>query len=214
MRTYNFIDKMIQQFDEALKTVISPQRRIAERPCPGHDHPEHLLLSSQDKKHIAGLMRVNHAGEVCAQALYQGQALTAKHPEIREHMMQAAAEEVDHLAWCEQRLRELAAHPSYLNLFWYTGSLLLGVITGLMGDAVSLGFVAETERQVIAHLQSHLEKIPLEDKRSLAILAQMKIDEAGHAATALASGGIVLPEVIQNLMRLTARVMTKTSYFF
>jgi len=157
-------------------------------------------------------MRVNHAGEVCAQALYQGQALTAKQESTRIQMEQAAREENDHLVWCRQRIRELGGHTSLLNPVWYTGSLALGAASGVIGDKWSLGFLAETEHQVVKHLDGHLQRLPANDNRSRAILEQMKEDEAKHKATALSAGGAVLPAAISKLMTLASRIMTFTAY--
>ena len=158
-------------------------------------------------------MRVNHAGEVAAQALYQGQALTARGSHVRESLRQAAQEEGDHLAWCEERLRELDSHPSVLNPLWYAGSLAIGALAGVLGDRVSLGFVAETERQVEGHLAEHLQRLPLNDERSRRILAQMKADETRHGENARAAGARELPAPVKLLMKLTARVMTRTAYW-
>lgn len=158
-------------------------------------------------------MRVNHAGEVCAQALYQGQALTAQLTHIKKQMSDAAAEEIDHLAWCEERLTELGSKPSLLNPFWYGGSIILGALAGFVGDKVSLGFVAETERQVSAHLQHHLQQLPAKDKKSQAILFKMKEDEEQHATTALNAGAIELPYIVKQLMRVVSKLMTKSSYY-
>ncbi|BCA93956.1 2-nonaprenyl-3-methyl-6-methoxy-1,4-benzoquinol hydroxylase [Legionella antarctica] len=182
------------------------------RPSPAHEIADHPLSSSA-KKHIAGLMRVNHAGEVCAQALYQGQALTAQLTHIKQQMVQAAAEETDHLAWCEERLVELGSKPSVLNPIWYSGSLLLGALAGLAGDQISLGFVAETERQVTAHLQRHLQTIPIDDKKTKIILEKMQEDEEHHATLAVAAGAAELPYLIKQLMRVVSKLMTKSSYY-
>ncbi len=157
-------------------------------------------------------MRVNHAGEVCAQALYQGQAVTARRNKVRELMRQAATEENDHLLWCRKRIDELGGHTSLLNPLWYTGSFLIGAATGLLGDKWSLGFLAETEHQVVNHLQAHLERIPRTDSKSSAILEQMKDDEARHKASALNSGGSALPDPAKKIMMLMSRVMTLTAY--
>jgi ubiquinone biosynthesis monooxygenase Coq7 len=158
-------------------------------------------------------MRVNHAGEVSAQALYQGQALTAKLAEVRGKMERAALEENDHLAWCERRLKELDSHTSMLNPLWYTGSFAIGALAGLAGDKWSLGFVVETERQVVKHLDEHLSRLPEQDRRSRAILEQMKEDETHHATAALNAGGAELPEPVRQLMRLTSKVMTNAAYY-
>jgi ubiquinone biosynthesis monooxygenase Coq7 len=158
-------------------------------------------------------MRVNHAGEVCAQALYQGQALTAELTHIKEQMNQSAAEEIDHLAWCEERLDELGAKTSLLNPIWYGGSLLLGALAGLAGDKISLGFVAETERQVTSHLKKHLEHLPAEDKKTIAILERMQADEEHHANLAIQAGASTLPLVVTKMMSAISKLMTKSSYY-
>jgi ubiquinone biosynthesis monooxygenase Coq7 len=169
-------------------------------------------LTATGKARSLNLMRVNHAGEVCAQALYQGQALTARREETRKQMEQAAKEENDHLTWCRHRIHELGGHTSLLNPVWYTGSLAIGAATGLLGDKWSLGFLAETEKQVVKHLDGHLQRIPEGDTRSRAILEQMKVDEAQHRTTALNSGGSELPDTVKKLMTLASRVMTTTAY--
>jgi len=169
-------------------------------------------FASAEKQHVAGLMRVDHAGEVCAQALYQGQAFTAKLPDIRAKMEEAAEEEMDHLAWCQGRLNELNSHTSYLNPFWYGGSFILGALAGLAGDKWSLGFVAETERQVERHLEDHLGQLPLKDEKSRAILEQMKEDEAQHSTVAMEMGAATLPEPVQWLMGKMSKIMTTLAY--
>lgn len=211
MRTISFIDTLIGEVDNALRTLIPPQKRISTRGSPAEGIQE-TTLSSSDKKHIAGLMRVNHAGEVCAQALYQGQALTAQLQHVKQQMAQAAAEEIDHLAWCEERLTELDSKPSVLNPLWYSGSLLLGALAGLAGDKISLGFVAETEKQVTAHLQKHLQDIPVDDKKTQAILQRMQDDEEYHAAEAIKAGGVELPYLIKQAMGAVSKLMTRSSY--
>jgi ubiquinone biosynthesis monooxygenase Coq7 len=158
-------------------------------------------------------MRVNHAGEVAAQALYHGQAAFARRPEVRDMLLQAAREEADHLAWCDQRLRELDSRPSVLGPLWYAGSFAIGAAAAVAGDSVSLGFVSETERQVEGHIDSHLDKLPPQDVRSRAVLEQMRSDEMAHGAAARAAGGVELPPPVQTAMRATARVMTTTSYW-
>jgi ubiquinone biosynthesis monooxygenase Coq7 len=213
MRSTSFLDTLITEVDSALRTLLPPKKRISARSSPAdvlEDHP----LSSADKKHIAGLMRVNHSGEVCAQALYQGQALTAQLTQVKQQMAQAAAEETDHLAWCEQRLSELGSQASLLNPIWYGGSLLIGALAGLAGDNISLGFVAETERQVTSHLQHHLQQIPTEDKKTKAILKLMQEDEEHHANLAVAAGAVELPYTMKHLMTLVSKLMTKSSYYF
>lgn len=212
MRTFSFLDAFVNEIDCALRTLIPPQERVPARVSPAKDI-EDTSLSLAQKKDIAGLMRVNHAGEVCAQALYQGQALTAQLTHIKKQMSEAAAEETDHLAWCEERLRELRSKPSKLNPLWYSGSLIIGALAGLAGDKVSLGFVAETEGQVSSHLQHHLQKLPLEDKKTKAILERMLADEEHHAATARASGAIELPYLIKKAMNAVSKLMTKSSYY-
>jgi len=212
MRTMSFIDKVISEIDTALRTISPPLKRAALRSSPA-DTVEDSELNPSEKKHSAGLMRVNHAGEVCAQALYQGQALTAQLNHIKQQMAQAATEETDHLAWCEQRLLELGSQPSQLNVIWYCGSILLGALAGFAGDKISLGFVAETEHQVSAHLQEHLKKLPSEDKRTQLILEQMQEDEEHHAHCALEAGGIELPYIIKQLMTMMSKLMTKSSYY-
>ncbi|WP_454781500.1 2-polyprenyl-3-methyl-6-methoxy-1,4-benzoquinone monooxygenase [Legionella sp. WA2022007384] len=206
------LDTLIAEVDNALRTIFPPAQRISTRPSPAEPLPD-IALSIKEKKHVAGLMRVNHAGEVCAQALYQGQALTARLTHIKKQMSNAAAEEIDHLAWCEERLAELGSKPSILNPFWYAGSIILGAFAGFVGDKVSLGFVAETERQVSDHLGRHLQKLPTKDKKSHAILVKMKEDEEQHAATALNAGGIELPYLVKQLMRGVSKLMTKSSYY-
>ncbi|MCR9191395.1 MAG: 2-polyprenyl-3-methyl-6-methoxy-1,4-benzoquinone monooxygenase [Gammaproteobacteria bacterium] len=212
MRPNSFTDHCIAFVDTAVRTVLHPQTRIPSRPNPAEGLDEASLSTSQ-KQHIANLMRVNHAGEVSAQALYQGQALTAKKPEIRDHLQIAADEEVDHLAWCEQRLTELDAHTSLLAPLWYSSSFVIGALAGLAGDKISLGFLAETERQVTRHLHSHLERIPPEDQKTQAILKQMAIDENNHALAAFEHGGTILPEPIRALMRWGSRLLTTSSYY-
>lgn len=212
MRKITILDTLISEVDNALRTLLPPKKRMSVR-CSPALHLRDTSLSSQEKKHTAGLMRVNHTGEVCAQALYQGQALTAQLTHIKKQMHDAAAEEIDHLAWCEERLDELGSKPSILNPIWYSGSLMLGALAGLAGDKVSLGFVAETERQVSVHLQHHLQKITTKDKKSQAILKKMQEDEEQHAAEAIKAGAIELPYVIKQLMRVVSKLMTKSSYY-
>lgn len=209
MRHYRWSDQLIAHVDQALRSLV-PNSTQAERPYPAE--PQHSSLNVQQARHVAGLMRVNHSGEVCAQALYHGQALTAKLPRVKQEMQQAAREEQDHLAWCEYRLRELDSHPSLLNPLWYGLSFGLGAVAGLAGDDYSLGFVAETERQVSAHLQAHLASLPSDDARTRHILQQMNTDELKHRQQALNAGGRELPIPVQQLMRVVSKVMTKASY--
>ena len=204
------IDRLVIEFDTALRSVLGGAN--AQRPTPGSEISSNSGLDTEERKHAAGLMRVNHVGEVCAQALYQSQKLVARNPQIQEMLSHSGQEEMDHLAWCETRLQELGSHTSYLNPFWYAGSFAIGLAAGLAGDKWSLGFVVETEKQVENHLESHLEKLPQEDQRSRAIIEQMRIDEIEHGQAALQAGGVVLPEPVQNLMQLMSKVMTKTAY--
>lgn len=212
MRQLTIIDQLLHQVDAALRTLIPPQQRTSTRINPGQAATS-ASMNPKETQHIAGLMRVNHAGEVCAQALYQGQALTAQLTTVKAQMIEAAAEEVEHLAWCEQRLYELGSAPSKLNALWYSGSFILGALAGLAGDRWSLGFVAETERQVAAHLKQHLNKIPPYDMKTRAILTQMHIDEAQHAETAQAAGAADLPVVVKQMMACVSKLMTHSSYY-
>lgn len=212
MRQLSKFDNVIREVDTLLRTLILPQLRASTRKTPGHalaDAP----MSSEEKRHVAGLMRVNHAGEVAAQALYQGQALTAKLTQVKTQMAAAAIEEIEHLAWCEERLRELDNKPSWLNPLWYCGSLMIGMVAGLAGDRWSLGFVAETERQVAAHLEQHLRHLPPCDSKTQAILSQMHADEAHHADVAIHAGAAELPFFIKKLMHGVSKLMTISSYY-
>ena len=204
------MDHLIAAADSALRTLFAKPR--AMRACPTVPADE-TKLAEDDRKHAAALMRVNHVGEVCAQALYTAQALSPANPELRGRFEKAADEETAHLAWTEKRLKELNDRPSLLNPLWYAGAFAIGLAAGRLGDRVSLGFVVETERQVEAHLQSHLERLPAQDHASRAIVAQMKEDEATHAATAVAAGGIELPPPVKGLMRAAAKVMTTTAHY-
>lgn len=211
MRQFSFSDRLLQGVDNALKTLLPPTPRITPRQTPGADLED--TLTAKEARLVEGLMRINHAGEVCAQALYQGQALTAKLPNIRAKMAEAAVEEEDHLAWCETRLNELNAKTSKLNPLWYTLSFTIGATAGLVGDKWSLGFVVETERQVTEHLSSHLAQIPASDKKTQAILETMREDEMTHATVALEAGGASLPPPVKILMTLVSKLMTKTAYY-
>lgn len=206
----NLLDAVIKQIDLGLRTLFA--NPVAQRPNPACNELT-AELTMDDSKHSAGLMRINHVGEVCAQALYAGQALTGRSEDVREKMREAAAEEVDHLAWCAERINELGSHTSYLNPLWFAGSFALGVSAGMIGDRWSLGFVAETENQVVRHLDSHLEKLPSDDRKSRAIVRQMKEDEAKHATTALAAGGKELPSPIKFAMTGMSKVMTSIAYY-
>ena len=203
-------DNVIVAFDKALRTVFGPAR--SARPVPGDKLPEAELDATQ-KAQAAALMRVNHTGEVCAQALYQGQALTARNPQAKAALKRSADEEIEHLAWTEQRLGELGGRRSLLNPLWYAGSYVIGAASGLAGDRWNLGFLAETERQVVEHLDGHLERISHQDAKSRAIIVAMKRDEARHATTALHNGGAPLPLPFRAAMRLASRVMTTTAYW-
>ncbi len=212
MRKLTFSDTLIINIDQGIRTLFGkPQPTERDNPAVKQENP--VDLSAEEKRHVAGLMRVNHAGEIAAQALYQGQALTARLPTVREQMQRAALEENDHLLWCAARLKELDSHVSYLGGFWYVGSFLMGALAGAAGDKWSLGFVAETERQVIRHLEAHLSQLPPQDKKTQAILQQMKIDEKHHATIALKAGAAPLPKPIKNLMKSVSKVMTKTAYY-
>jgi ubiquinone biosynthesis monooxygenase Coq7 len=209
-RRLSLLDRLICEADTVMRT-ITDQGHSAGRPSPSEGHSE-SQLSEPERKHVAGLMRVNHTGEVCAQALYQGQALTAKLPTVREEMQQAAVEEVDHLVWCEERLRELDSHTSYLNPAWYGLSFALGAVAGAIGDEVSLGFVAATEERVCNHLRDHLKELPEEDRKSRLILQKMLEDEQRHGENALAAGGTDFPKGLKDAMSTVAQLMTDSSY--
>ncbi len=203
------LDAVLAELDCALR-VLGAEVQAAE-PSPARAEPA-VELDTEQRRHAAGLMRVNHVGEVCAQALYRGQALLARSASSREHLLQAAAEEMDHLAWTGERLRELQSRSSLLNPVWYAGAFALGVAAAARSDATSLGFVVETERQVEAHLADHLERLPASDTRSRAIVARMKDDEARHRRDAEQAGAARLPAPVQQAMRLVAKVMTTTAY--
>lgn len=210
LRNYTPIDRLIISIDGALR-MATGQAQEAQRENPAASVPE-VMMDEENRRHAAGLMRINHAGEVCAQALYAGQAVTARNPDVQAEMQKAANEEIDHLSWCKDRLDELDSKPSRLDPFWYAGSFAIGAIAGLAGDRWSLGFLKETENQVEAHLEGHIEKLPAEDARSRAILDQMKIDEAKHAQMAEDSGAKDLPEPVRGLMKWTASAMKAVAY--
>ena len=205
------LDKLLSGLTTALKTVAAPAGRPA-RPNPAEGVAETDLTDVQ-KSHAAGLMRVNHAGEIAAQGLYQGHAAVARNKAIEEQMQHAADEEFDHLAWCEQRLTELNSQPSRLSPLWDAGSFVIGAASGVLGDRWSLGFIAETENQVCEHLTSHLDSLPDDDSRSRAIVEQMRDEEAEHGENARDAGAADLPEPIHRLMRVTARIMTRSAYW-
>ena len=203
------IDRLIIGFDRALRTLCGPA--VSLRPVPGGNLPN-PELSAAEKRHAAALMRVNHSGEVCAQALYQGQALTARDTAARDTLERAAVEETEHLAWTAQRIDELGGRVSVLNPIFYAGSFAIGALSGLLGDKWNMGFLAETERQVEGHLDGHLDQLPVQDEKSRAIVAQMKVDEARHAQTARAHGAAELPEPVKQAMRISSRLMTVSTY--
>lgn len=203
------VDQAILEFDRALRTVFSSARSV--RAIPGSDLPD-IALDDEQRRHVLGLMRVNHCGEICAQALYQGQALTSRDAVVKEALRSAADEETEHLAWTEQRIAELGGHKSLLNPFLYAGSLSLGLLAGALGDKWNLGFLAETERQVEAHLDGHLLSLPYEDGRSRAIVDQMRLDEMQHAETAVQHGAADLPMVVKAAMKVAAKLMTTATY--
>ena len=203
------LDCIIVEFDKGLRTLLSEAHSV--RPYPDANVAE-APLSEAEKRHAAALMRVNHSGEICAQALYQGQALTARDPKVQQRLQHAAQEETEHLAWTSHRVHELGGHLSLLNPLWYTGSLALGAFAGLLGDKWNLGFLSETEQQVGAHLQSHLSRLPQQDEKSRVIVSQMYTDEIGHADMAVELGGVELPNPVPMLMKLNGRVMTSLVY--
>jgi ubiquinone biosynthesis monooxygenase Coq7 len=208
-RSFRAIDRIFGEIDKAIKVLSTPARAMRAPPSA----PEGDALTLPQRAESARLMRVNHSGEVAAQALYQGQALTARDAAVAAAMRHAAAEENDHLAWCEQRLRELGSRTSVLNPLWYAGSLAIGALAGVLGNGPSLGFVAETERQVELHLRGHLQRLGTADPRSRAILEQMTNDEVRHGAQAASLGGAALPAAVSAAMRLTSRLMTLGSYW-
>ena len=206
------LDEFISHFDRAVRT-LHPGATKARRPSPSKEKPlDSSRENRTESKHSAGLMRINHTGEVCAQALYSAQSLTARDPEVRKEMRVSAQEEEDHLAWCEERLNELGSHTSYLNPLFYAGSFTLGALAGLLGDKVSLGFIAATEEKVCGHLRDHLETLPIGDQRSRAILEQMIVDEEHHGQKAMDAGGIPFSEAQKKIMMLMSKVMTSTTY--
>jgi 3-demethoxyubiquinol 3-hydroxylase len=208
-RRLTALDRLLDAAQNALGTVAGAVH--AERPNPGAGEAE-VVLDEEERRHAAGLMRINHVGEVCAQALYMGQAAVARDAKTRAHLLAAAQEETDHLAWCAQRLDELGDRPSLLNPLWYAGSWTIGALAGLRGDGWNLGFVVETERQVEAHLDEHLQRLPVADARSRAILRTMKADEARHAAQAEAQGARALPPPLPSLMAAASRLMKAVAY--
>lgn len=203
------VDRLILGFDQALKTLTGQHTAGKENPAAQTSEGQ---LSEAEKAHAAGLMRVNHTGEICAQALYEGQAVTARAEQTRSMLQQAAEEERDHLRWCRERLAELDARPSVLDPLFYGASFLMGAVTGLAGDKVSMGFVEATEDQVVQHLDNHLDELPQNDRKSRTIVEQMRSDEAAHGEKALAHGGVEFPPPVKSAMTLLSRVMTETTY--
>jgi ubiquinone biosynthesis monooxygenase Coq7 len=209
-RRYSLLDRLLTPADQTLRTLFASH--VAARPNPAGNLPE-TADNEAARRHTAALMRINHSGEVAAQALYQGQAFVSRADATRASLMEAAREETDHLAWCAERISELGGRTSVLNPLWYAGSFSIGALAGLAGDRVSLGFVAETERQVVEHLDGHLQRLPAEDVRTRAIIQQMSADEQRHGYNATLAGGAELPEPVRALMKLTATVMTRTAYW-
>lgn len=209
-RHFSPFDRVLTQVDSALRTLL-PRSNTPSRPSPA-GHKADLEMDEKQTKHVIGLMRINHTGEVCAQALYQGQATTARLPDVRQAMEHAAEEEIDHLVWCEQRIHELGGHTSVLNPLFYGLSFAVGAGAGFISDKVSLGFVAATEDQVCKHLDDHLERLPNDDQRSRAVLKQMRIDEERHSTTALEAGGYRFPAPVKWGMSQLAKVMTASTY--
>ncbi|NMM02331.1 2-polyprenyl-3-methyl-6-methoxy-1,4-benzoquinone monooxygenase [Paraburkholderia sp. RP-4-7] len=208
-----FLDELISEFDRGLRSMTGVSRMSRPLPVPQESAAEPAELSPAERAHAAGLMRVNHVGEVCAQALYQAQKLATRSPSLRAVFNHAAIEEEDHLAWTAKRLAALDSRPSLLNPLWYTGALAIGLAAGRLGDRVSLGFMAETERQVEQHLDSHLDQLPAADRESRAIVEQMRVDEAEHGKSAMDAGGVELPFPARALMRAVSKVMTRTAYY-
>jgi 3-demethoxyubiquinol 3-hydroxylase len=216
MRHYSPLDRLITPLDQTLRTLFASH--VAARPNPAENLPEAPEITDRAgheaaRRHAAALMRINHSGEVAAQALYQGQAFVSQSDATRASLIEAAREETDHLAWCAERIRELGGRTSVLNPLWYAGSFTIGALAGLAGDRTSLGFVAETERQVVEHLDGHLQRLPEGDVRTRAIIQQMSVDEARHGRNATLAGGAELPRPVRALMKLTAKVMTRTAYW-
>jgi ubiquinone biosynthesis monooxygenase Coq7 len=210
-RCYSLSDRLCLGLDQAVR-ALGNNPKITGTPYPAKGIEENQLSEAQ-RRHSASLMRINHAGEICAQALYHGQGIVSQTYDVQKRMHQASIEEGDHLTWCRQRLSELNSHTSYLNPLWYVGSFCIGMVAGIVGDSWSLGFIVETEQQVIQHLAGHLQLLPGQDRRSYKILQQMEIDEAKHRDEAIAAGARELPQIIKKCMRLTAKVMIKITYW-
>jgi 3-demethoxyubiquinol 3-hydroxylase len=209
------LDEVISEFDRGLRSMVGISRMSRPVPESGASDPlsEEAQLTDKERAHSAGLMRVNHVGEVCAQALYQAQKLATRSPELKAQFEEAAREEEDHLAWTSRRLKDLDSRPSFLNPLWYAGALAIGFTAGRFGDRASLGFMAETERQVERHLDGHMQALPANDHASRAIVEQMRIDEASHAASAIVAGASEVPFPVRTLMRVASKVMTRTAYY-
>lgn len=210
-RRYSLLDKLCLGVDQAVRAVLA-NPKTSDRAYPGKCDRA-MNLTHEQRNHVAGLMRINHAGEVCAQALYHGQGLVSRRHDVKEKMQQAAMEEGDHLSWCQTRLTELGSHTSYLNPFWYAGSFVIGLTAGLIGDKWSLGFLAETEHQVVKHLEKHLQQLPQNDKSSYNILKQMQLDESHHRDDAMHYGAAELPQWIKKMMEFSSKIMVKTAYW-
>lgn len=204
------IDQVINTFDGAMRTIFAEARPSRARPDASIKEE---VITDKQKQEVVALMRINHVGEVCAQALYSGQALTSRNPQIVSALQHAASEETDHLAWCESRIKELGGRKSFLNPVWYMGSFTLGAVAGAIGDKWNLGFLAETEQQVSAHLSSHLKKLPIEDVKTRSIIEQMQADEMSHAQEAVNLGAAKLPVTIKKLMKISSKIMTSTAYY-
>ena len=209
-RSFSPIDQLLVTASHALETLFTEP--VAQRPYPGRSNDSETLTDSE-RSQAARYMRINHVGEICAQALYESQALTASSPDTVLQMQKSSREEQDHLAWCEQRIKELGGRKSILNPIWYGGAFAIGAVAGLAGDKWSLGFVAETEHQVVAHLEDHLGRLPEHDSRSKEVICQMQIDENAHKETAVENGAASLPKPVTSMMKLASKVMTKTAYW-
>lgn len=209
IRTLTAFDRLLAGCERALEAIAGAPTAQRASPARGIEEAD---IDDAQRRHVAGLMRINHTGEVCAQALYLGQAALARDASIREHLLHAASEETDHLAWCAERLQQLDSRPSLLNPLWYAGSYAIGAVAALAGDPISLGFVVETERQVEAHLAEHLKQLPPADERSRAVLSQMQADEVRHAEAAQQRGGVELPFPLPKLMQLSSMVMKTVAY--
>jgi len=211
-RHYTMLDKLVIGLDRGMTSFKNPMPHSPQRPSPAQS-VEDITLNKAERRISEGLMRVNHAGEVSAQALYQGQAMASRNAKVCNTMRQSAEEEIDHLAWCERRINELGGRTSYLNPLWYLGSFSMGTLAGIVGDKWSFGFVAETERQVVDHLQEHLKRLPSDDLKSRAIIQQMAIDEARHGSIAQETGGVELPTIVKMSMRFCSKLMTRAAYW-